>query len=152
MQTFPTGECPRTAIDPTILNGSKRQCQSASCLAPPPCSRATSADLRRFKALVASLRLRIEHAQKLTPEGRFDEVIGQKYRPQQASDPDTDLIQRIAARGGAKARQHIDGAGVTAVGGGDQMHPPVPVDRYLAQVQAGLANRFQYLRHLVAAR
>jgi hypothetical protein len=34
---------------------------------------------------------------------------------QQAADHDTDFVQRIVARGGAKARQHIDGTGVTAV-------------------------------------
>ena len=51
----------------------------------------------------------VKHAQQLAPEYGIDEVIGQEHGPQQASDDGTDLVQRIAARGGAKARQCIDG-------------------------------------------
>ena len=58
----------------------------------------------------------IEHAQQLAPEGRIDEIVGEEYRAQQSTDHDADFVQRIAACGGAKARQHIDGAGVTACG------------------------------------
>jgi hypothetical protein len=41
---------------------------------------------------------------------------------------------------------------VTAVGLGDQMDPLVPMQWHPTEIQAGLANRFQYLWHLAAAR
>lgn len=48
----------------------------------------------------------------LASECRIDEVVGQKYRSQRALDPDSSLIQPIAARGGVKACHPADGAGV----------------------------------------
>ena len=79
-------------------------------------------------------------------------VTSQSVRPQQAPDHDTDLVERVAAGSGTEARQHIDGAGVTAISGGDQMDPSIPMLGNVAEIQAGFADRLQDLRHLATTR
>jgi hypothetical protein len=85
----------------------------------------------------------IEHAQQLTSKCLVDEIVGQEHRAQQPTQLRQSLVQRIAASGSAKARQHLNCTGVPAVHRSDEVHNLLPLRRNPCQVNIGVADRSQ---------
>jgi hypothetical protein len=62
-------------------------------------------------------------------EATFPVVLAQQRTQQRQG-----LVQRLAASGSAKARQHLNRTGMSAVNGRDKVHNFLPLRRNLARV------------------
>jgi len=69
----------------------------------------------------------IEHAQQFAAEHVVEEVVAQEYGAQQSAEMHDRFIEWIAPRRRSVARRDVDGAGVSGMHGGDEMHGVVPV-------------------------
>jgi hypothetical protein len=88
----------------------------------------------------------VQHPQQFPSENGVHKVVGEEHSAQQLTEMDERFIERIAACGRAEPRERIDGAGVPAVHGGDEVRDLIPVCEDFGEIDIGMADRPDPLR------
>src|SRR6516165_7152315 len=102
--------------------------------------------MARFKAVDGLAA--VEYAQQFTAEHVVQKVVAQEHGAQQAPQMRDRFVKWISSGGGSVARGHMNGAGVSTVHGGDQVHGLIPLRADALEIDGGEADGAQALGNL----